>query len=450
MAMQRFGLLLFIAVSQFTGTLMHAMVGVTLPTMGHDLGAAAVELGLVDTVFVGVSAALLVPIGRLADATDRNTLFKVAMLALVVLTAAIGFQQSMTMVIVCRLLQGIAAAVVTATGMAIVADIAPQGQVGRMIGLAMAATYTGLASAPYFAGLITTHLDWRWVFYLGAVMPLVSWVLAKATLTSRWRAPVAAINISNSVLLAGAVGSLIVGAAMFGRTGYGVGLLVLGLVLGIVYVAAELRSANPLLRLAEIWANRELGQSLSVQLLIYCGTVGTSFLLSLYLQVIQGRTPEDAGGMLIIGPIVMALCSPITGRLADRVRPRLLVTAGAVLIGCSVGIGALLRADSGSGLVIALFVFQGLGFALFSGPNIAIVMASVPPGERGLASALTAEMRSIGMMASLVFVTVMLSVRLGTAGVAEQPEAYMSAMTLAFTIFAALTGLGVLVSLRRI
>lgn len=448
--MQRFGLILFIAVSQFTGTLIHAMVGVTLPTMGRELGAAAVELGLVDTVFVGVSAALLVPIGRLADATDRTTLFRFAMLALVVLTAAIGAQQSMTMVIVVRLLQGIAAAVVTATGMAIVVDIAPPGQVGRMIGLAMAATYTGLASAPYFAGLITTQLDWRWVFYLGAVLPLISWALATVTLTGRWRAPVSAINIPNAVFLAGTVGSLVTGAAMFGRSGYGIGLLVLGLVLGVVYVAAERRAADPLLKLSEIWANRVLGQALCVQLLIYCGTVGTAFLLSLYLQVIQGRTPQDAGELLIVGPIVMAVFSPVTGRLADRVRPGLLVTAGAALIGCSVAIGALLRADSGSALVIALFVSQGLGFALFSGPSIAIVMASVPPGERGLASALTAEMRSIGMMASLAFVTIMLSVRLGTAGVAEQPEAYMSAMTIAFTTFAILTALGVLVSLRRL
>ena len=123
--MQRFGLLIFIAVSQFTGTLMHSLVGVTLPAMGETLGASGAELGLVDTVFVGVSAAFLVPIGRFADATDRVTLFKWAMLALIVLTAAIGLQQSITMVILSRLLQGIAAAVVTATGMAIVADIAP-------------------------------------------------------------------------------------------------------------------------------------------------------------------------------------------------------------------------------------------------------------------------------------------------------------------------------------
>ncbi len=446
--MQRFGLILFIAVSQFTGTVMHAMVGVTLPTMGRELGSSGVELGLVDTVFVGVSAAFLVPIGRLADATDRITLFKVAMLTLVVLTAAIGIQDSMPMVIGARLLQGIAAAVVTATGLAIVADVAPPGQVGRMIGLAMGATYAGLASSPFFAGLITTHLGWRWVFYLGALLPLVSWLLAQATVTGRWRAPAVSINIQNSLLLAAAVGSLILGLAWFGRTVYGAGLIAVGVVLAAVYVAAELRSANPLLKLAEITANRRLGQALALQLLIYCGTVGTSFLMSLYLQVIQGRTPESAGGLLIISPIVMAVLAPAAGRLSDKVRPDLPVAAGAALILCSVVIGALLRAESGSTLVIALLVLQGLGFALFSGPNIAIIMASVPPEERGLASALTAEMRSIGMMISMTFVTVILSLRLGTAGVADRPEAYMSAMTLAFIVFSLLTALGVLIALR--
>ena len=445
--MQRFGLLIFIAVSQFTGTLMHSLVGVTLPAMGETLGASGAELGLVDTVFVGVSAAFLVPIGRFADATDRVTLFKWAMLALIVLTAAIGLQQSITMVILSRLLQGIAAAVVTATGMAIVADIAPPGQAGRMIGLAMGATYAGLASGPYFAGLITTHFDWRWVFYLGAAFPLASWTLAQATLTGRWRAPVAAINISNSLLLAGAVGSLIGGVASFGRTGYGAALFALGVILGVVYVLAERRSANPLLKLSEISANRRLGRALCIQLLIYCGTVGTSFLLSLYLQVIQGRTPESAGGLLIISPIVMAVLAPAAGRLADRIRPDLLVAAGTALILCSVILGALLRADSSSALVIAMLVFQGIGFAIFSGPNIAIVMATVPAEERGLASALSAEMRSIGMMVSMAFVTIVMSLRMGTAAVAERPDDYMTAMTTAFTAFSILAATGVLISL---
>ena len=447
--MRRFGLILFIAVSQFTGTIMHSMVGVTLPAMGHELGASGVELGLVDTVFVGVSAAFLVPIGRLADATDRTILFKYAMLALVALTAAIGLQQSMSMVIGVRLLQGIAAAVVTATGIAIVADIAPPGQTGRMIGLAMGATYAGLASGPYFAGLIATHLDWRFVFLAGAVLPLASWALAQANLTGSWRAPRTSINIANSVLLAAAVGTLMLGVAWFGRAGYGAGLMAAGLVLGGVFVLVEIRSANPLLKLAEIAANRRLGRALCLQLLIYCGTVGTSFLLSLYLQVIQGRSPEAAGGLLIISPIVMAIPAPAAGRLSDKVRPDIPVAAGTTLILCSVVMGALLRADSGNALVIALLIAQGLGFALFSGPNIAIVMAAAPTGERGLASALTAEMRSIGMMVSMSFATVILSVRLGTAAVADRPEAYMSAMTTAFTVFSVLTALGVLVSLQR-
>ena len=71
------------------------------------------------------------------------------------------------------------------------------------------------------------------------------------------------------------------------------------------------------------------------------------------------------------------------------------------------------------------------------------------PHVRGLASALSAQARSMGMMVSMAFVTVMLSVRLGADAVADRPDAYMSAMTIAFSVFTVLTGLGVVASLRR-
>ena len=78
----------------------------------------------------------------------------------------------MPLVIAMRFLQAVAAAFLIATSMAIVADIAPRGQLGRFVGLAIGATYIGLASGPYYAGLVTTHLGWRWVFFLAAIPPL--------------------------------------------------------------------------------------------------------------------------------------------------------------------------------------------------------------------------------------------------------------------------------------
>ena len=446
---RRWLLIALIALSQFASAFMHAIVGVPLPTMARELGASGLELSLLDTVFLGAAAALLMPIGRFADVTDKNSLFKWGLAGLAIATFAIGLQPTMGLIIACRFLQAVAASFVIATSMAIVADIAPRDQIGRMVGLAIGATYIGLASGPYFAGLVTTHLGWRWVFFLAAIPPLASYALSRFTLPSRWRPPTAPVNFTNSALLAAAIAALIAASATIGRGAVGYILFAVAAVFVAVYVAAERRSANPLLRFGAIVANRRLSQALLVQFLVYCGTVGTSFLLSIYLQVIRDHTPEGAGEILIAGPIVMAVFAPLGGRLADRFPPHLITFLGGTFILCQTVLAAFLDAGSSLVLILAVMVFQGLGFAFFSAPNISNIMTSVPAAERGMASALSAEMRSLGMMVSMAIVTVLISVRLGTAAISSVPERFLSVMTLVFVAFSVLTALGVLASIRK-
>ena len=446
---RRWLLIALIALSQFASAFMHAIVGVPLPTMARELGASGLELSLLDTVFLGAAAALLLPIGRFADVTDKNSLFKWGLAGLAIATFAIGLQPTMGLIIACRFLQAVAASFVIATSMAIVADIAPRDQIGRMVGLAIGATYMGLATGPYFAGLVTTHLGWRWVFFLAAIPPLASYALSRFTLPSRWRPPTAPVNFTNSALLAAAIAALIAASATIGRGAVGYILFAVAAVFVAVYVAAERRSANPLLRFGAIVANRRLSQALLVQFLVYCGTVGTSFLLSIYLQVIRGHTPEGAGEILIVGPIVMAVFAPLGGRLADRFPPHFITFLGGTFILCQTVLAAFLDAGSSLVLILAVMVFQGLGFAFFSAPNISNIMTSVPAADRGMASALSAEMRSLGMMVSMAIVTVLISVRLGTAAISSVPERFLSVMTLVFIAFSVLTALGVLASIRK-
>ena len=444
----RFLLVVFIAMSQFSSSFMHAIMGVTLPAMGRELNASGVELGLTESIFLGTAAALLLPIGRFADATDKNTLFKGGLLALGITTFAIGFQPNIESIIGARFFQGAAAAFLTATSMAIVADIAPRNQLGQMLGLAIGATYVGLASGPFFAGLITTHLGWRWVFFLAATPPLLSYLLSRGTLESRWRAPTKTVNLRNSALLVISIMVFIAGAAMLKRTGTGTALIALGICLGVLFIVVERRSADPLLKIDEVITNRALSQALVVQFLIYCGVIGTTFLLSLYLQFIRGYTPETAGHILVVGPVVMAVLAPLAGRVADRISPRRISALGAASILCSLTLAALITERTGVGLIIATMVFQGLGFALFSAPNIALIMNSVGPAERGLASALSAVMRSLGMVIGMFIVTAFLSMRLGDVAIDDRPADFLSAMRWSFVIFAVLAALGVVQAVR--
>ncbi len=427
---------------------MHSIMGVTLPALGRELDASGVELGLAESIFVGTAAALLLPIGRFADATDKNTLFKLGLLVLAITTFAIGLQPTIESIIAARFFQGVAAAFLTATSMAIVADIAPRDRLGQMLGLAIGATYVGLSSGPFFAGLITTHLGWRWVFFLAATPPLLSYLLSRATLKSRWRAPTKKVNLPNSALLFLSIMVFIAGAAMLKQSGTGPALIVTGVCLGVLFIVAELRSAEPLLKIHEIVANRALSQALVIQFLIYCGTIGTTFLLSLYLQYIRGNTPEEAGHILVLGPVVMAVFAPFAGRFADRMSPRRLSALGAASILCSAALAALITETTGIGLIIAIMITQGLGFALFSAPNITLIMNSVGPAERGMASALTGVMRSLGMVISMFIVTALISLRLGDGAIDNRPAEFLSAMSWSFVVFAVLAAVGVVMATR--
>ncbi len=441
-------LIIFVGLSQFSTAFMHSIMGVTLPPMGTELNASGVELGLTETIFLGTAAALLLPIGHFADATDKNTLFKAGLIALSITTFAIGLQASMTGVITARFAQAVAAALLNAIGMAIVTDIAPRGQLGRMLGLAIGATYFGLATGPFFAGLITTHLCWQWVFYLAALPPMLAYLLSRSALQSRWRPPVTSTNLTSSAILVAAIATFVAGSATLGQHAYGYLLVALGFILGSVFVFVERRSRKPLLQLDAIRANQPLARALTVQFLIYCGTVGTTFLLSIYLQVLRGYSPAATGHILVIGPIAMALMAPVAGRLSEIVAPQRICAVGAALILCSVSLAALVDAQTGLAHMIAIMIFQGLGFAAFSAPNITIIMNSVRPGERSLASALSAVMRSLGMVVSMSVVTAAISIRLGTNAVAVQPTGFLSVMTSSFVVFAALTALGAVLAVR--
>ena len=127
-------LVYIIALSQFASAFMFSGVAVTLPAMGAELAAGGVALGLVETLYMGAGAALLLPVGKLADATDKNTLFKVGLLLFAASSLAIGFMPSIWTIIGLRLVQGVASALMVATGIAILTDYAPLERRGQAYG----------------------------------------------------------------------------------------------------------------------------------------------------------------------------------------------------------------------------------------------------------------------------------------------------------------------------
>ena len=405
-----------IAFTNFAMPFMFSGVGVTLPSMGRELSMSGAELGLFETLYLGTAAALVLPAGRLGDAGDKNTLFTVGVAVFAATTLALGLPHSVPLFLALRVLQGAAAALVAATNMAILTESVPGKRLGRAIGLSIGAVYTGLSAGPFVAGMITTELGWRWVYVLSATVSCGAALASWRCLEHRWRRPKLAFDWAGAVTSALGLMLLIVGSALAAKSVAGRVALGGAVICLVAFVLIERRAASPLLPLKILTTNMVLLRALTVQLLAYAGAVGTSFLFSLYLQEVRGWTASEAGRILMISPVLMALLAPPSGRLADRVRPQLLVTVGvALIVGGTVTAWMVPATGSLTLLVIAL-VGHGTGFALFSSPNMAVIMSTAPRERTALASALAAQMRTLGMVASMMLITLFLAVHVGAEG----------------------------------
>ncbi len=435
-----------LAASQFAPPFMFAGVAVALPAMGADLKAGATSLGLVETLFLAGSLAFLLPVGRLADAGDKKTLFKLGLLSFALTSVLIGVSSSMPVILIIRFLQGVTAAVCSTTGPAILADIVPAEKRGGAYGKLLGAVYAGLTLGPICAGFLIDAMGWRAVFLASAALLLLGHLLMRFMLPSAWRRPVEWLHVPSTVLVVAAVLCLVAGSAVlrYGPAGYG--LLAGGLVLATVFVLSQRALRRPLLDVGALMRNHVLRGALLVQMLLYMSAFSSIFMLSIYLQVSLGHSARTAGQVLAIGSVLMAVMSPVAGLLADRWPPRLISSFGVGAVLTSVLMATALSERSSLIAVTLVLAVQGLGFAFFSSPNMTTIMNSVPASATSTASALAAKSRSLGMVCGMLVTAVLISINLGNDPVEHHPIRFIGIMVTAFVALAATSAAALAVS----
>ena len=438
-----------LALAQFSAPFMFAGVGVTLPAMGKEFHASGVALGLVETIYLGAASAFLLPVGHFSDSTDKNLLFKVGSFIYAISTLAIGSLPSVTAIIGFRFIQGFSAALVMATSMAILTDIVPKERLGKAIGMNIGAVYLGLSAGPFIAGWITTQYGWRWVFYSTSIPLILSYVMVQMSLKSKWQIPKIPFDWTGTFLIVTSIFLLISGSALLGESVFGYLLCISGVIVGFFFFVIERQMAQPLLKISKIKGNSTLSAALAIQLLMYAGAFGITFLFSIYLQLVKGFSPQLAGQILVVSPIFMAIFAPICGRLADSHSPRKLASLGLCFSLISTFLATQITSDTELYFLVGILIFQGFGFAMFSSPNMAIIMNSVTPKEYGMASALSAQMRSLGMVLSMMIITIFMSIYIGEHMIDSHSIEFLSVMQYSFIIFTLLAGGGTYLSLMR-
>ena len=441
-------ILFAVTATQFAVPFMLSSVGVALPTIGRHFAAGAVALSLVESIYIGVTAMFLLPLGRWSDMVGHGPIFRIGQIIFCLATLTLAVAWNIQSFIAIRVVQGLGGAMMVSTGLALLSSSFPREERGRAMGISIAGIYLGISAGPYLGGLLTTAFGWQSVFLAGTPPLLLALFLS-------WRAmPLRPVRIEGerfdmpgAILCMAALGSLVGGSAAF-ATLAGKLVVVAGLVLLAFFVFWEFKADQPLLDIRLFAKNRDFAQGNGLQFLVYAASFGITFLMSLYLQCGQGMSAHKAGTLLVIQPLIQAVLTPFFGRLADRYPPERFTNVGMILITASLALAFTFDKNTPLPLFVVMLSSMGLGISLFSAPNMSIIMDSVPAKHYGLASATTGCMRTTGMTLSLVLVSLALAHFLGHQEVtAATFDLYIKGMRLVVGCFIAMCALATTISL---
>ena len=400
-----------VAFSSFMSTFLISSVNIALPAIENEFGLDAVTLSWVITAFLLSTAMFLLPVGRWGDLTGIKRVYKIGIVLFTVSSLLSGFAVSGYWLILFRFLQGIGAAFSSTTGAAIlVAEFLPRHR-GRVLGIGVSAVYLGLAFGPFFGGFLTQYLGWRSIFFISSGFGFFATILAFLFLGKDYleKNSNKIIDLKGTVFYMLGLIALTYGSARIPAL-QGWLIMGTGIIFLVVFWLFESSSFRPVLETKLFTRNRLFAFSNLAALVNYSATFSIIFLLSLYLQKVKGLAPRDAGVILVAQPIVMAIFSPIAGRLSDRIQPRFLATIGMTM--CTLGLAAFAFLSESTPIVIIVFLlfWVGLGFALFSSPNMNTIMSSVEKSQLGLASGTAATMRVVGQIISMTIATIFFAV----------------------------------------
>jgi EmrB/QacA subfamily drug resistance transporter len=394
--------------------LLQSLVIPVLTTVQHELHTTQGAATWVLTAYL-LSASIMTPIlGRVGDMTGKKRVFVATLLALAVGSLLAAIAPSIGVLIVARVIQGIAGGMLP-VAFGIIRDEFPAGKVAGAVGILAALTAVGAGLGIVLAGPIVDALGYPWLFWLPMILTVVA---AASALLFVPESPVRTpgrISWLPAVLLSAWLVALLVALSEAPDWGWGsariLGLLVGAVVLASAWVLAELSAATPLIdmkmmRRPGVWTNN------LVALLIGVGMYATFAFLPEFVQTPTaagygfGASITKSGLMLLPSAITMFVTGVFVGRLAGRLGAKVLVIAGC-LIGC-VAMSILAFAHHQVWEIYLSSAIMGIGFGLAFSAMSALIVAAVPPSQTGVATGMNANIRTIGgsigaaVMASIV------------------------------------------------
>jgi EmrB/QacA subfamily drug resistance transporter len=374
------------------------VVNTALPRISVDLDASTSALQWVIDAYVLTLAGLLLLCGSIGDRYGRKRMMTTGLVVFGLAAAGAALANSTGVLIAMRALQGLGAALVLPATLSIIASVFPRHERAKAIAVWTAIGGLGIALGPVAGGSLIDAGDWSAAFWL--FIPLVVAALAGMTIVPESRDPRrVGLDIPGAILGTAGLTALVYGIIRGGEAGWDKG-TVLGsfaaaAVLLAAFVVVEARASAPMLPLRLLRQRDLTGAVLVIGLLLFAIFV-TFFFLTQYFQIVQGRSPFEAGLLLVAPAIGMIVGSGLAGKLIHSAGPRVLSVVMVVVSAAAlVVLTGITETTSGLSIALLLGVF-GLGAGLGLPALTDTVMAAVPERDAGVGSALNDVSRQLG------------------------------------------------------
>ncbi len=457
---RRWWTLVAVSLATFMTYLDNNVTNVAIPTIQRNLHLSVAGLEWVVSSYVLVFAGLMLVGGRLADVYGRRRLFLTGLSVFTLASLAAGLAGSGGTLIAMRALQGLGAALVVPTTLAIImATFDDVKERIRAIGLWTAIGALALAFGPLIGGYISQNFRWGWIFFINVPVGIVTFVIAAVWMAeSRGQSASRRLDIpglaSSAVALFALTYGLIEGHDKGWTSAPILGSFALAAVAAVVFVLIEARSVHPMVEVS-LFRSRVFSGGTLVMMMWAFGIFGIYFFTSLYLQGVLGFSPVKAGLAFVPMALFVAIFAGISGPVAARISARWTIALGLAIMTGGLYLFALQGLHATYAGLMPGFLMFGAGSGLMNAPLTNSVLNSMPTDRSGVASALLNASREVAGLLGITVIGAVLRSRQGVAlrHGATPGQAFLDGYHAGLTVTIALAAAGIVVTiiaLRRI
>ncbi|MHA6532892.1 MFS transporter [Paenibacillus sp. BAC0078] len=396
----------------FMALLDTTIINIALPEMTRHFGGSVSQISWVMNGYNLAFAVFILTASRLADQFGRKKVFIIGVALFTLTSLLAGFATSLGMLILLRVIQGLAGAIIVPVTIPLTTTTFPKEMHGLIIGIWGAVSGVAAASGPALGGIITQKLSWEWIFFVNVPLGVLSIVLTAIFIKeSRDNSASRSIDYGGTLGITGAMFCITYALIKVQDYGWNSGvvfaLLGTGLVLLAVFFLTQWKGKEPMLPLSLLRIRTFNSASLTM-LFVGAALMNLSLLTSFFLTRMMGMTELRAGLVLSMVAVGSIISSAISGPLSAKYGSHLFAAAGILVTGGAMYSLSGLHADSAtSEVVIRLFV-AGVGVGLTMAPVMSSSVRNVPEDKVGISSGVTNMAKALGSVIGVAIIVTVL------------------------------------------